>query len=226
MSIVSNRHTIVPLKGAKPMMGQELLRIVAKKDKDGNYNVNLTESMAVSVPKITQEEIASCIPALMPHILSILKDAREEIVREQIIMHGIREISSEAINVTACIEQLESGPVRMTSELMKEWFTESYGEIAMEWIAVKGFKFDPNALTTEQATRIEQSFNVLRDMFAGYAGAKYAPKMEILRSMNRFVQYLGDAIDVRMQVIAKKITARIQQLENETSMNALGFDVE
>ena len=63
MSNVSNVHQFSQLnKDSKALAGQRLVRLIAKADKNGNYpSPNLTESLCVSVPHVSQEAVAEVI---------------------------------------------------------------------------------------------------------------------------------------------------------------------
>jgi hypothetical protein len=86
MSNISNRHNVQKLdKASKALSGQRMARVIAKKNKDGQYeSVNLTESKFVSLPVIegfTQEQLK----ALTPHIMGLVNDAQDAIVRDEIV---------------------------------------------------------------------------------------------------------------------------------------------
>ena len=110
MSNVSQFHTVETLdKKSKALTGQRMARVIAKKNKDGEYeSANLTSSKFVSVPMIgaddfTQGQIAS----LMPHIIGVLEGAQDAIIRERIVKDGSGQIHDEEISIDACIAYLD-----------------------------------------------------------------------------------------------------------------------
>ena len=222
MSIISNRHTIVKLdKDSKALSGQFLARVIAKQNKDGTYHPNLTESKCVSIPviQLTSEQLT----AFMPHVVKMCQDAQESIIRDAIIMNNITEVSDDDISVSAILAYLEDGgSKRITREYLQQWFTESYGEQAASFV-VNGLKYDPASLTADQEKRVTQSMNILRDLFAGWSGGKYAPNKPQCNAMIKFIDSLGEAVCDRMSAMKNKCIKRIEVIDSESSLDALGF---
>lgn len=225
MSIGQN-HLVSKLeKNSKAIDGQRLARVIAKKGKDGNYeNANLNESKAISIPMIAALDAVQ-LQSLMPHILGMVCNAQDEIIRECIIA-GATSINDEQISIAECIKYLDDSAKggRITSEFMQNWFVETYGDPAMEFVCNAVCKFDANALTPDQVIAIEKRVNVLRDMFAGWASPKYSPDIPKCKAMRKFGEYLGsENWDARMQSIQAKAIAVQEKKEQELSMDALGF---
>lgn len=107
MSIVSNTtHDFIKLdKDAKPMAGQRLIRLIAKGE---NKHPNLSESLCVSVPRVTQDEVADCIDRLLPHIVGMVQDAQDKIVREWRIEHGRDDLDGSVLSMESVIEFLDA----------------------------------------------------------------------------------------------------------------------
>jgi len=228
MSVISNRHTVLTLdKSSKALSGQRLARVIAKKNKDGEYeSPNLTESKCVSIPRLenpTQEQLT----AMMPHIVGMLSDVQDNLIRETIIKTGAKEIAQEDISIDACIKYLDSDSSggRITTAYLQQWFTETYSDSAYEFIAhMCKFGADFNSYTDEQLKVIETKSNVLRDMFAGWASGKYQPDMPKCRGMIRFVEFCGvDSVDSRMAIYHKKASEQLAKLMSEVNSDALGF---
>lgn len=229
MSVISNRHTVLTLdKTSKALSGQRLARVIAKKNKDGEYeSPNLTESKCVSIPRLenpTQEQLT----AMMPHIVGMLSDVQDNLIRECIIKTGASEVSDDEISVDACIRYLDSDSSggRITSAYLAQWFTDTYSESAYQFIAhMCKFGDDFNSYTDAQLDVIEKKTNVLRDMFAGYASGKYAPDMPKCKAMIKFMEFCGgtDAVDSRMSMYAVRTQKRLDELMADTSIEALGF---
>lgn len=227
MSNVSNTHNVCKLeKNSKALTGQRMARVIAKKSKTGEYeSSNLIESKFVSVPMIAPEFSQDQMAQLAPHIVGMLNDAQDALIRECIIRDGATSINEAQIDFAACIAYLDDSAKgnRVTSEYMQKWFMDTYAEPAMEFIC-ELVKFDKESLSTEQMTVVEQKTAILRDMFAGFASGKYSPDIPKCKAIRKFGAFLGEEnYDGRMQVIIEK-TAKIQEeKEKELSMDALGF---
>jgi hypothetical protein len=230
MSNVSDRHTIETLdKKSKALTGQRLARIIAKADKNGMYqSANLTVSKCVSIPKLTIADFTpDHINALMPHLVSMIQDRQDDVIRDKIITEGITSIADADISIDACIKFMESnaGSGRLSTEYLQEWFTEVYADASYEFIgALCKFGDDPNQYTEDQLNVIEQKSNVLRDMFAGFASGKYMPDMPKCKAMLKFGEFVGaDNQDARMQSYIARAQKQLDKLIAETSADALGF---
>lgn len=226
MSNVSNSHNVQKLeKNSKALSGQRMARVIAKKGKNGEYeNANLTESKFVSIPVIA--EIApEQIKALMPHIVGLICNAQDAIIRERIITDGVTSIHENEIAIDKCIAYLddEAKGNRVTGAYLQQWFIDSYYESAAEFVCVNA-KFDPQNLSQEQIGVIEKKVNVLRDMFAGFASPRYKPEIPQCKAMMKFGEFLSvDNQDARMQNFVEKAGKVKKEREEEMSMDALGF---
>lgn len=226
MSIGQN-HVFSKLeKNSKALDGQRLSRVIAKKNKEGNYeSEHLKESKAISIPviaAIAENELK----ALMPHIVGMVANAQDEIIRE-LVLGGATSVNDEQISIGECIKYLDDSAKgnRVTSEFMAKWFGETYADPAMEFICNVVCKFNGDDLSQEQVNTIEKRTNVLRDMFAGFASGKYSPDIPKCKAILKFGEFIGkDNWDARMQAIQDK-TAKIKaEKEEALNMDALGFD--
>lgn len=228
MSNISNRHTFVNLeKNTKPLTGQRLVRLIAKKNKEDRYeNENLTHSLAVSVPPLSQEVIVENIEKLIPHITSYIESIQDVLIREYRISSGHDSIAESEFDIDHVIAHLESsvGGTRLSREYLSKWFEETYSEAAARFIAQSlSFPMSLNEWSPNQAEVVESKVNVLRDMFAGFAGARYSPSIPQCRAMSRFVSYLGEDADPRLVSFGARAESIRKQKESEMSMDALGF---
>lgn len=220
MSVISDVHQFQPLnKDSKPLSGQRLARLIAKKNRNDEYeSAHLTQSMCVSVPMIGYDEIGEQIEQLMPHIQGMLEDAQDACIREFRLQHGRDEIPQDAISIQAIVTYLEesSKGSRITKEWMQSWFIESYGDAASQFIR--------NAIDGAADEIIQSKVAVIRDMFAGFASARYSPEIPKLKAMIRFISYIGpDNCDARMTAIGRKCTQILAIKEAEMASDALGF---
>lgn len=227
MSNVSNMHNVQKLeKNSKALSGQRMARVIAKKNKDGQYeSENLTESKFVSIPTMDSQSINEAqFSALQVHINAMLQNAQDGIIRD-LIIDGATSIHQDQIGIDACIKYLdeESKGNRVTGEYLAKWFTESYLEGAMQFVIAMS-KFDPDALTPDQVAVIEKKCNVLRDMFTGFASGKYSPDIPKCKGMIKFGEFLGEENqDIRMKNYLEKAVKIKAEKEAELSADALGF---
>jgi hypothetical protein len=223
----SNRHQFSPLtKSSKPLTGQRLVRVIAKAAKDGSYHANLSESLCMSVPVLTGDEVRVHIDALMPHIVSMCMDAQDSIVKELRLESGCTEVAEESISVAAIVGWMdtEAKGGRVTGEYLTEWFKDAYALQAAEFIAIAcRFGEDADAWTPDQVTVIEQKTNVLAGMFAGFASGKYAPQIPQCRAILKFGEFVSESVDSRMAVYLEKTAKVLKVREEELNADALGF---
>lgn len=222
MSVISDRHTIVPLtKDSKPMDGQRLVRLIAKGE---NKNPNLSQSMCVSVPRVSSEVVADAIDRLLPHVVGMVQDAQDKIIRELRIADGVDAVSDADIGIEKVIEWLDANAAgdRVSSEYLQAWFMDEYKDVAMEYIA---HAMDASKTADGEYPKIvHDKCNVLRDMFAGWASPKYSPAIPKLRAMIKFVECLAPSdLDGRMSAILTRCTVMLTKKESELSEDALGF---
>jgi hypothetical protein len=227
MSNIGNTHLVQKLeKQSTALSGQRMARVIAKKNKDGSYeSANLSESKFVSVPLIT-ELAPNQISVLMPHVLKMIWDVQDSIIRELIVNDGITSVHDDQISVDAVSVFLDESAKgsRITTEYLAKWFTESYLEAAMQFVCVMS-KFDPDTLTPEQEQVIEKKCAVLRDMFTGWASPRYSPDIPKCKGMIKFGEFLGEVVndDARMSAYLKKAQEVKEVKEKELSCDALGF---
>jgi hypothetical protein len=222
MSLITgstNVHSFVALtKDAKPAMGQRLIRLIAK---GANKSPNLSESLAVSIPRVTQDDVADVIDRLLPHVVGMVQDAQDTIVREWRIEHGREAIPETVFSVEEVIAYLDATAAgdRVNAEYLQAWFMEEYEQAAQAFIA-NAMSLD---ITPDNIPEVvTQKTNVLRDMFAGWSSPKYSPNIPKLRAMCRFAASVSE-LDGRMTALAAKCGAMLKKKEEELAENALGF---
>lgn len=205
-------------KDAKPLTGQRLIRLIAKGE---NKSPNLSESVCVSVPRVTQDMVADAIDRLLPHVVGLVQDAQDKIVREWRIEHGRNDLDASVLGMDSVIEWLDATATgdRVSMEYLQEWFKEEYQDAAIGYIAnVMGVDITPDSVPEV----VIQKCNVLRDMFAGWSGAKYSPNIPKLKAMIRFAESVSD-LDGRMSGMVNKSRVMLARKEIELNEDALGF---
>ena len=224
---ISNRHQFAALnKNSKPLSGQRLARVIAKAAKDGSYSENLKESLCISIPFITEADVAPKLTALMPHILALVMDTQDSIIAERRKESGCSEIADNEISVDACIAFLDASERgnRVTSEFLAQWFKETYSLQAAEYIALMcKWSSNPEEWTDEQVTIAEQKSKVLGAMYSGFASGKYSPDIPKCKAMIKFGEFLGTSCDERMQRYVDKAAKILAEKTAELSSDALGF---
>lgn len=215
---IGNNHLFSPLtKDSKALAAdQRLVRLIAKgKEK----HENLQASLCVSVPVVSQDAIVNVIDKLLPHVVGMVQDAQDKIIREWRLEHGRNEIPQDVFGVEQVIAWLDANARgdRVSAEYLAEWFMDGYEEIAKEFIqaAMGGNVTD---------TVIAQKTNVLREMFTGFASAKYSPSIPVCKAITRFAEYSAErGGDARMAQYGTKAAEILARKEAELSANALGF---
>lgn len=220
MSVVSNRHTITEyISGtSKPLDGQILARAIFK---GRGSKPAAHKSQCASVPPIVASEVQENLASVMPHVLRLLQDAQNECLRETFLA-GEKEITSEAINLQACICMLDADAKgsRLTGDDVRAWFT---GEVEDHLVVVFADKLGIGEQPTEaQQKRLNQYVNSFREGFATLASGKtrFSPKnAEIYRNL-----LIGAGADESL--IGARFASRLQEMQNASEddmMQALGF---
>ena len=220
MSVISNVHSFVKLdKDAKPAMGQRLVRLIAK---GAAKHHNLSESLAVSIPRVTQDDVADCIDRLLPHVVGMVQDAQDKMIREIRIESGRDEIHDDQISMSEVIAFLDATAAgdRVSSEYLEQWFAEEYRDVAIRYIA-DAIGADLNA-SGDVPEAVTQKYNVLASMFAGWSSNKYSPNIPKLKAMIRFSESVSEC-DSRMAAMIAKCRAMLVKKEAELAEDALGF---
>lgn len=220
---ITQAHTFEILdKNTAPLHGQRLVRLIAKSARGTNKptNEHLQQSLAVSVPPVTMDEVVAHIDKLVPHVIGMVQDAQDKIIREYRIESGNDSVNQSLIDINAVIEYLDSSATgeRVSKEYLQEWFVSEYEDIAKQWInTIAGGSLSDIV--------IEQKTNLMRDMIAGWASPKYSPNIPSLKAQIRFMNHCTsiDASDMRMTGFLNKASAMLEKKENELNMDALGF---
>lgn len=216
---IGTSHVFSPLtKDSKAIDGQRLVRLIAKGKQKAP---TLQESMCVSIPVLTAEEVVEHIDTLLPHVVSWLQGVQDKIIREYRVESGAHDVHEELFNVAHCVEWLASNDSgsAYTKEYLTEWFMSDYGDVATEWITARFATLGKVGVSEDV---VQSKVNVLRDVIAGWsAGGRYKPTMPQLRMM---IAFSGDVeCDSVMSMIQAKSIARLEELEKEMSEDSLGF---
>ena len=209
-------------KNTTALTGQRLVRLIAKSARgtDKPSNPNLSQSLAVSIPYVTMDEVVAVIDKLIPHVIGMVQDTQDKIIREYRIESGNDEINQSLIGVDAVISFLEQSATgeRVSKEYLQEWFVSEYSEITKQWI---------NGIAGGDLSEIviEQKTNLMKDMIAGWASPKYSPNIPSLKAQIRFMTHCVDneVADIRMTGMIDKAKTMLAKKEQELTADALGF---
>lgn len=212
MSNISNRHSIQHFTAgeSKPLTGQRLAKIGYKKSKD---NPNPAKSICVSVPQIVVDQIsAEQIQSLMPHLISVLENAQDGIVRSlyesrDCDIAKFSSVSDEEISVNACIAFLnaESSGGRLTKEWIEHWFVQNVEDNLTVVIAEKlGF----TEITEDNQVVIDKHLNAYRELMKSLGGNKISLNKAQISGLRRAIE-----ISSVEDETAKKLTAKLNDVE-------------
>jgi len=152
--------------------GFRLSRHVAKKQKDGTY-AGLSVSQAVFVPVVSIDSIEAT-PAIANCLQDALDSAFDRMIRAK-LEQGATVIYSADLAAERLEEFLASQPEglgKLSADKIKVWFTENLAENLREVITEK-------LGASANDTRIEQTLNSYRDIFARLAekSPSFEPKV-------------------------------------------------
>jgi len=196
MSVGSNHVFHALTKDSKALTGdQRLVRLIAK---GKNKSENLQQSLCVSIPAVTSEQVVEYIDALLPYVVGMVADTQDKIIREYRIESGAESINEALFDIPHCVEYLAANATgeRLTGEMLREWFTEDYRGATIEWLKSKP------ALAGVTDDVLEHKFNAVRSVIVEYANPHWKPT----RPLINMILDLGASVecDGRMaQILAK-----------------------
>lgn len=174
MSVVGNVHTAVVYesKGKNktvPFQNQRLVVTIAKADKHGNYGQHLQQTMATSIPILTDEHLIDSLSddslqvRIVPHLVKYLESVQNSIIGDR-IRDGKKTVHDSDLDVNAICQYLESEQVgdKWTSERIAAWFTDNLAESIGVALIEKGFSDD----------KMEASLRAYEKLFADTFSSK------------------------------------------------------
>ena len=230
MANIGNTHYFMKLeKNSKASSGQRLARVIAKKDRAGNYPAHLNESVCVSLPQLTFEMIAEHVAELAPYIVGLCTDAQDKILRNLIIENGAQSVTDDDIGIPAVLAYLKENATseRVTREYLCAWFDSEFSETCKTWVSERIAGTLGNGSDDVDPILIQQKTNVIRELFAGWSSGKYSPAIPHLKAMASFVEYCADhdAVDDRMISIGVRVSTMLEKKQQELASDPLGFGV-
>lgn len=193
MSVVSNRHNVIPFISGKSIAldGQ---RLTVAKYKSTEKQKAKYPNVCASIPvmKISKDDITD---SLMVHINEWLQLQQDNVFKSVYESKGgtLASIGDEELNIGAIVGYLNASASsgRLTKEAIESWYKEEMIMIIMINAGVKkGFinANDPDIsrLSAAQSAELDKVCNVYRDLFSGLAGGstRYdAMKQDSLKRM-------------------------------------------
>ena len=215
MSIISNRHNVNPFVAGKSeaLTGQRLAKVGYKSSK---ANPAKYRSVCVSVPApITPTE--GELSRLMPHILTMLENAQDGIIRSLYESSDgtMSSVSDDEISVSAICAYLdaESTGGRLTIEVVNSWFDSQVRDNLTVVIATKlGFDLS----TPEQECTVNKHVAGYRGLFASLSGGKTVLQPVQIAGIRRALEV--SSVD---DEISGKLMARLIQMEKKPNIAEL-----
>jgi hypothetical protein len=211
MSVISNRHTVVPFVAGKTQAfeNQRLAKVGYKTTKKSKAKY---PNIAVSVPKIQDSDIVENVDSLIPYIRPFLELAQNGIIRSlyESADGVLKEIGDDDISVSACIQYLEAESTggRLTKEMIAEWFDENLSDNLFVTVAEK-LKFDTdNGPNEEQTAVINKHVKVYKEVLSMLAGGKTLLQPAQIKGCK-----VALGLDTTDSEIGKKLMNRLVSME-------------
>lgn len=190
---------------------QRLVRLIAK---GKNKSENLRESLCVSVPQVTIEQVTEYIDVLMPYVVGMVSDTQDKIIREYRVESGAADIHESLFDVSHCVAWLAENATgeRLTGEMLKDWFDEDYQEAVREWLRSKP------ALNGATDDKIGHVYTVVRDLIVQYANPHFKPNLkqcDMILDLGQSVENDGRMIGIvaKTQGFKDKLLAEADALD-------------
>lgn len=176
MSVISNRHNILPFVAGKsaPLTEQRLAKVGYKTTKKQTAKF---ASVCASVPMIDGAVIELSVSALIPAIRGMLETAQDGIIRSLYESSGgtLSTVSDEEINIPACIAFMaaESAGSRLSAESIGTWFDGTVADILTVTVADK--------LSTEDSDdpRVVKAVKFYRDILCLLTGKSAVTPLQL-----------------------------------------------
>ena len=227
MSTISNIHSIVKFdsKTSKALEGQRLAKIGFKQtDAMTKAGKTAPESKCVSIPMLIADDIKpDHYILLMPHILNMLEDAQDGIVREM-VEAGKNSVADASLTVQACcgfLAQMNASR-RLTKEMITGW-TESSGladALRVRFAELLGVSDEP---TPEDEARVEQQVKGYKEKFGMLAGTKTYFEQPVAQNLLKALALL-DEDTISSDYLAPSFVARLTEMvQNPKMVDMLGL---
>lgn len=172
MSNVATVHDVIKYEAGKTkaLAGQRLSKHTYKTDKETGVK---RDSMAVSLPIVTQAMVLEAAEKLAPIVADYLMSVQDKIVKSMLdSTESVEVVSDTEISIDACISYLEESNEsgRLTKEGIGAWFDASVADVLMLTLAEKlGVGEVPS---DAEIKRIEAMVAAFKEKTMGLAGGK------------------------------------------------------
>lgn len=216
MSTISNLHTatIYDAKKSKPFENQRLVKTIAKADRNGNYGPHLQQTMCTSIPRLTDDDLATFLESsdkLNAHIIDFLGETQNAMIAQR-IKSGNRTVTTNELSISAIVAFLETSgdSDKWDAARVASWFNDNIAEHL-------GVKLIELGVDDEQ---VEKRLNKAATRFSESFGTKTAIGKTLAIELQKILNFAPDKTDT--QVI--KYQAKINKaLEEKTLEDSLGF---
>jgi len=172
----------------KPLTGQRLAVVNYRTDKVTGIK---KDSVCVSLPTISAEEITANLNSLLPAITVYLNKVQDDMVRA-IAESGSKFVKTNEVDITAIIASLadsDSSGNRLTKESIGNWFDANISETLMVTLADKlGLSDDAS---DEDLAKVSAITNEYKEKISALAGGKTSYTPKIAESLKKCVALAG-----------------------------------
>jgi len=207
MSIgTSHVFSVLTKKSTALTSDQRLVRLIAKgKDKPEH----LQESLCVSVPITTADDVVSRIDDLLPFVMGFVHDVQDKIIREVRINSGAPSIHEDQFNMSAVLAWLADNATgeRLTKEAIREWALEEYSDAGISWLATL-----PKCQGLGQ-DELARRWNGMVGILEQFADPRATPAIPQLRAVINFAESVE--CDTRLTTIANRAAKMLEKATEE-----------
>lgn len=214
MSVISNRHSVVPFVAGKTSAypTQRLAKVGYKTTEKQKAKF---PSIAVSVPKVSDDSITEFLNSesgekLIPHIRTFLETAQDGIIRSLYENSDgmLKEVGDDDISIDSCIAYMdaESTGSRLTKDVIQKWFDSELHDNLFVMIAEK-LSFAPASeesdLTENQTKEVEKHVKTYKDVLSMLAGGKTMLADKQLKGCKSALTLVANESDVSVKLMAR-----------------------
>lgn len=209
MSVVSNRHNVVPFIAGKSVAfnGQRLSRVLYKPSKKGNKEASFP-SVCVSVPKIKEPIDSEVIERLHPFIIELIEGTQDKIVKSLYENSNgtISSIHDDDISIDAVIGYLEaeSSGGRLTKEALNKWFVDNMQDNLYIVLCEKMGYENPDK---NEGEAVQRQINGYKEMISALSGGATVYQEKQVKALLKAISVATSDDD-----IAKKLTIRLEKM--------------
>jgi hypothetical protein len=216
MSVISDRHNVVPFKAGKsaPLEGQRLAKVGYKNTAKQKAKY---ESVCASVPKISDDDIADSGEQLIPYVRTLLESAQDGILRSLYESSDgtLSSVSDSELSVQACINYLEaeSSGGRLKSETVEAWFDQYVAENLIVPMAEKlGF----TDLGEDQMSTVNRHISAYRQVISSLCSGKTFLQPKQITGCRFAIQLASEDTDV-----GERLLKRLESMETRKIVELL-----